>query len=224
MIKENIASINKRIAVSLARAGRDPACVMLVAVTKARPAEQIRQVIEAGITDIGENRLQEALVKYGKLEGVKWHMVGHLQANKVKEAVKIFDLIHSVDSLRLASAIDKHAYAINKTQDILVQVNTSGEPSKSGIKPDEAVEVIQGISRLRNINLKGLMTIAPVADNPEEVRPYFRELKGLLDKLNRQAVTRQPLHALSMGMTDDFEAAIEEGSTIIRLGRAIFEG
>ena len=154
---------------------------------------------------------------------IRWHMVGHLQTNKVKDAVKIFDLIHSVDSAHLAAEIDKQALKINKIQDILIEIKTSPEVTKSGIKPDEAIEVIKEIDKFKNINIKGLMTIAPLADDPQKARPYFRMLRELMDKINALHVTPNRLHVLSMGMTDDFEIAIEEGSTMVRLGRAIFE-
>jgi hypothetical protein len=150
-------------------------------------------------------------------------MVGHLQSNKVKDAVKIFELIHSVDSEELALEIDKQAAKINKVQDILIQVNTSGEESKFGLKPDEAIEAILKIRTLKNVAVKGLMTIAPLVDNPEKVRLYFRRLKELRDKIYELRVTSYESLALSMGMSDDFEVAIEELADIIRIGRAIYE-
>jgi len=223
MIKDNILEVKKRISLICARIHRDPDTITIVAVSKGRTAQQIEEVLKAGITDIGENRVQEALVKYNELSAgyalnaIKWHLVGRLQTNKVKHAVRIFDLIQSVDSLRLAEAIDKEAAKINKVQDILIEIKTSPEESKSGLKPDEAVKVIEESIKFKNMNIKGLMTIAPVVGNPEEARPYFKILRDLRDKMNE-------LRILSMGMTDDFEAAIEEGSNTLRLGRAIFEG
>lgn len=191
----------------------------------------MKEVVEAGITDIGENRVQEAVIKYkglitSKLENsraIKWHMVGHLQTNKVKGAVKIFDLIQSVDSVRLAEEIDKQADKINKIQDIFVEIKTSPEEGKFGLKPDEAIKVIKDIVRLKNINIKGFMTIATAGDDPEKARPYFRMLREFEDKINELRVTSYKLGVLSMGMTDDFEIAIEEGSNMVRLGRAIFD-
>jgi pyridoxal phosphate enzyme (YggS family) len=213
MIKENILKLKKQI----------PESASIVCVTKGRGVEQIKEAIEAGLTDIGENRVQEAILKHKALSTIdyrpstiKWHMVGHLQTNKAKEAVKIFDLIQSVDSLRLAKEIDKEAAKINKTQDTLIEVKTSPEATKFGIKPEEAIELIKEMSKFKNINIKGLMTIAPLVDNPEETRPYFRTLRELRDKINGSWI-------LSMGMTDDFKVAIEEGSNMVRLGRAIFE-
>lgn len=225
MIRENVLEVRERIAAACLRVKRDPDTVKLIAVTKNRSIEEIKEAIAAGVTDLGENRVQEALLKYEALKGpaTEWHMVGHLQTNKVKEAVRVFDLIHSVDSPRLAEEIDKQAAKINKIQDILVEVKTSAEATKFGLKPDAATGFIQEISGLKNINMMGLMTIAPVVGNPEQARPYFRELKDLRDNINLSSVLCSPLSILSMGMTDDFEIAIEEGADIVRVGRAIFE-
>ena len=230
MIKENILKIRERIFSACSKSGRGSGQVTVIAVSKNRAVEQIEEAAASGIDDIGENKVQEALLKYKKFTAItgawsiKWHMVGHLQTNKAKEAVGIFSLIHSVDSLHLALAIDKEAARIKKVQDILVEVNTSGEAAKFGIKPDEAVEVVKEIAKLKNIRIEGLMTIAPVVNNPEEARPYFRRLKDLRDKINQSGVAGYELRVLSMGMTDDFEAAIEEGSNMVRIGRAIFGG
>jgi hypothetical protein len=200
-----------------------------VAVSKARTPQQIEEVIQAGISDIGENKVQEALIKYNQLRAmgyelraIKWHMVGHLQTNKVKDAVGIFDLIHSVDSVHLAQEIDRQAVKINKIQNILIEVKTSGEATKFGLRPEEVIAVIKEMAPFKNIDIKGLMTIAPIADSPEKTRPYFRTLRELKDEINRSSLTKSPLSVLSMGMSDDFEIAIEEGSNMIRIGRAIF--
>jgi len=228
-VRNNIGKVKERISSACAKAGRDPNSVTIVAVTKNRTVEEIEEVKAAGITDIGENRIQEALVKYCDKrlaisdKRVNWHLVGHLQTNKVKEAVKIFGLIHSVDSLRLAQEIDRQAAKINKVQDMLVEVNTSGEASKFGLKPDETIEVIKAISRLKNVNINGLMTIAPIVDNPEKARPYFKILRELRERIYERRTTNYERRILSMGMSDDFEVAIEEGATIVRIGRAIFE-
>jgi pyridoxal phosphate enzyme (YggS family) len=227
MEKENILTIRQRIARASSNINQDPGRITVVAVAKGRALEQIKEVIEAGITDIGENRVQEAVLKYDSVRATpyavqpKWHMVGHLQTNKVKDAVRIFDLIQSVDSLRLAEEIDKHASRTGKTQNILIEIKTSSEDSKSGLNPDGAIEVIKVIGKLKNINILGLMTIAPLAADPEDVRPYFRKLKELLNNLNLILNTQYSI--LSMGMTDDFEVAIEEGANMVRLGRAIFD-
>jgi hypothetical protein len=225
MIEENIRKIKERVALVCSRVDRDPAAITIVAVSKGRSVQEIEEAAAAGITGIGENRIQEAALKYKELTGaqIKWHLVGHLQTNKAKDAVKIFDLIQSVDSPHLAVEIDKEAAKINKVQDILIQVNTSGEVTKFGLKPDAAVEVIKEITGLKNISIKGLMAIAPLSDNPEQTRPYFRALRELRDKLVQLWTVDCGLWTLSMGMTDDFEVAIEEGATMLRLGRALFE-
>ena len=228
MIKENVSSIRKRIALVCSKFNRDFNSITVVAVSKGRVSEQIKEAFEAGITDIGENRVQEALTKYNSVlrtpysVQTRWHMVGHLQTNKVKEAVRIFDLIHSVDSIRLAKEIDKESAKINKIQNLLIEVKNSPEATKFGLKPDEAVRVMKEIAELKNISIKGLMTIAPLLDDPQQRRPYFRRLKELLEEINSVHSTQYPLQILSMGMTDDFEVAIEEGSNMLRLGRAIF--
>lgn len=227
MIRENILRIKQRISCICSKINQDPNKITIVAVSKGRSPEQIKEAIAAGIMDIGENRVQEALSKYSDMQHatcnmrLRLHMVGHLQTNKVREAVKIFDLIQSVDSIRLAQEINKQAARMNKVQDILIQVNTSGETSKFGLKPDETIKVINEIVKLKNINIKGLMAIAPLVANPEEARPYFRQLRELLKNLSSILNTQYSI--LSMGMTDDFEVAIEEGANMIRLGRAIFD-
>lgn len=229
MIKENIDAIKKKIFLSCKKIDYDPGQVTLVAVSKGRTAEEIKEAIGSGIIDIGENRVQEAFLKYRQLQtpnsglpAIRWHMVGHLQTNKVKEAVKIFNLIHSVDSVRLIEEIDKQAAKINKVQDILLEIKTSPEVTKFGLNPREAVGVIKGSVKFKNICIKGLMTIAPVVSDPQQARPYFKMLRGLFNKINELRVTDYELRILSMGMTDDFEVAIEEGANMVRLGRAIF--
>ena len=222
MIQENLKKIREKNELACKKAKRSSEEITIVAVTKQVSIDQIREVLKLGIKDIGENRIQEAVLKHNAIGsvGIKWHLVGHLQTNKVKEAVKIFDLIHSVDSIRVAEEIDKQASNINKIQDILVQVNASLEASKFGIKPQEAIEIIKEIAKLKNLNIKGLMTVAPIVDNPEQARPYFRMLRELKDRINQ--LTNNQLTILSMGMTDDYQVAIEEAATMIRLGRAIF--
>lgn len=238
MIQKNIQRLKDSIGAVCQRAQRDPDSITILAVSKARPSAQIKEVIEAGIADIAENRVQEAVQKYQELYGLKlrtpnlkWHMVGHLQSNKVKEAVKIFDLIHSLDSQRLAEEIDRQSAKIGKLQDVLIQVNTSGEQSKFGLGIKEAGQAIKQITRLDNINVVGLMTIAPFGGGPGQARPFFKMLRELKDMINQQWINKdalpsdsQGLRILSMGMSDDFEAAIEEGSNMLRIGRAIFEG
>ncbi|MDD5281177.1 MAG: YggS family pyridoxal phosphate-dependent enzyme [Candidatus Omnitrophica bacterium] len=215
MIKENILRVKERIDVVCGRIKVDPQKITLVCVTKGRPVGEILEAVNSGLRHLGENRVQEAREKYAQLAGVDWQMIGHLQLNKVKEALKIFSLIHSVDSIELARKINEQAAKINKIQDILIEVKTSPEVTKSGFNPDLLSAASKEILSLNNLNVKGLMTIAPIADNPEEARQYFSKLKALRDTLN-------PSWILSMGMSDDFEVAIEEGADMIRLGRAIF--
>jgi len=217
MLKENLARLKLRIADACARINKDADKITLLCVTKGRSVSQIKEAAGLGLKNIGENRVKEALEKFKEIPGVSWHMIGHLQSNKVKEAVRIFDLIHSVDSLALAEEIDKHAAGLGKIQDVLLEVKTSPEAAKFGILPFELAEVHRQVIKLRSIKVKGLMTMAPLVSNQEEARPCFAKLKQLRNELNPQWV-------LSMGMSDDFEVAIEEGADIIRLGRAIFEG
>jgi len=231
MINDNIAKVKERIVASCVRAGRNPAEITIVCVSKDRTVEQIKQALVAGLTDIGENRVQEALLKFRHLTPnsqhltpIRWHMVGHLQTNKVKDAVRIFDLIHSVDTLHLAQEIDKQAAKIGKVQDVLIQVNTAKEPGKFGLSVNQVLSVIQEMAKLKNLCIKGLMTIAPLVDDAEKARPYFRLLRELKETAHNIKTIPCELNILSMGMTNDFEVAIEEGATMIRLGRAIFEG
>ena len=215
MIADNLSAVRDRIAKCCEKTGRPADSVRLVAVTKQATVAQMEEAIKAGAVVFGENRVQDAIAKYSAIgSAAEWHLIGHLQTNKVRDAVRIFSLIHSVDSLKLAQAIDKEACKIQKRQKILIQVSTSGEESKFGISPGELPDFIREASDYPNIIIEGLMTIAPAAEDPEAVRPYFRALKELIDKTD--------YHTLSMGMTDDFEAAIEEGATLVRVGRAIF--
>jgi len=227
MVQDKIAQIKERISAACSRSGRNPAEVTILAVTKNRTVEQINEILNTGLSAIGENKVQEALLKLSAISfqrsSVSLQMIGHLQTNKAKDAVKIFDLIHSVDSLRLVREIDKQAWEINKIQAILIEVNVSGEVTKYGINPEELQGLVDSICGLRNVRLAGLMTIAPVVDDPEDVRPYFKKLRELRDKIYQSSITNHQLPILSMGMTDDFEVAVEEGATIVRIGRGIFE-
>lgn len=216
MIKENIEKVRQRVFEVCARIKADPNQIKILCITKGRSVGQILEVVSAGINHLGENRVQEADQKYKLISGAHWQMVGHLQSNKVKEALGIFDLIHSVDSVSLAQEINKQALKIDKIQDILLEVKTSPEVRKFGFKPEVLVEVYEEVIKLENVKIKGLMTIAPLVENANETRIYFAKLRQLRDKLN-------PGWLLSMGMSSDFEVAIEEGADIIRLGRAIFE-
>ena len=216
MIKDNIRKLRQRIADACLKANIDPGKITIVGISKGRTVLQVQEAVEAGLSEIGENRLQEALEKFRQISGVVWHMVGHLQSNKAKDAVKIFSLIHSVDSIDLAGEINKQAVRANKIQDILLEVKTSPEATKFGIAPQAVGRTCTEIFKFKNLNLKGLMTIAPIVSNKEESRPYFACLRRLKEEFN-------PGWLLSMGMSDDFEIAIEEGADIIRLGRAVFE-
>jgi hypothetical protein len=216
-IAERVAHVRQRVERAAERAGRSPAEVTIVAVSKGFPPSAIDEVVVAGIADVGENRVQEASAKIvalrPSLEGpITWHLVGHLQTNKAKTALELFDIIHSVDSLHLAQVLSHPDRA--GPLPILLEVNMAGEASKFGLPPSEAAAAAQAIARLPRLDLRGLMTVAPFVSDPETVRPVFRELRRLRDALG--------LPELSMGMTDDFEVAIEEGATLVRIGRAIF--
>ncbi|MEQ8161405.1 MAG: YggS family pyridoxal phosphate-dependent enzyme [Smithellaceae bacterium] len=222
-IAANIEKIKQRIAAACSRAGRDPHSVELMAVTKTVSTERILQAVDAGITLLGENYVQEAREKQELLGGsARMHLIGHLQTNKAKYAVRLFDCVHSVDRLELAQELNKRAKAVNRILDILIEVNVSGEQTKNGVSPAQVRELIGRIAGLENLSVRGLMTMAPYSDDPETSRPYFQALRQLRDDIAREEIPRVQMAELSMGMTDDFEVAIEEGSTIVRIGRAIF--
>ena len=224
MIAENLKAVTQRISRSCEKCGRSADAVKLVCVTKEADLAEIEEVLALDVKDIGENRVQDAMVKYRAIGGrAVWHLIGHLQTNKVRDAVMISSLIHSVDSLRLAEAIDREAKRIGKVQDVLIQVNTSGQESKFGISRDEVRPFFEKAALCPNINITGLMTMAPEVDDPEKARPCFRKLRELRDEFNEIRNTKYEIRILSMGMTNDFEVAIEEGSTMIRVGRAIFD-
>ncbi len=223
-IRENLLQIQDRIAVAAERSGRDPHSIGLVAVSKTKPVSLILEAIDAGITDIGENRVQEAKSKYDQVgRPVKWHLVGHLQTNKVKQTLQIFDLIHSVDSLRLLAEIDRRSTQLNRQTEVLIQVNTSTEPSKYGIEPDQTLDFIESALTYAHVRIKGLMTIGAFLPNPEAVRSMFVLLRRLKEKILAQQLPDVDMEYLSMGMTNDFEVAIEEGANLVRIGTAIFE-
>ena len=223
-MKERLERIKQRIAAAARSCGRDAPDVRLVAVSKTMNAQRVAQAIAAGAEILGENYIQEARDKFNALydRPVKWHFIGHLQSNKAKYAVRMFDLIHSVDSFKLAKALDKEASKHDKVQDILIQVNISREETKSGIDATEAIELVSQISRLENIRVQGLMTMPPFFDAPEQARPFFRELARLRDRIAAIDIPGVQMAELSMGMTGDFEVAIAEGATLVRIGTAIF--
>jgi PLP dependent protein len=217
----NLREVERQIADACTAAGRHRDAITLIAVTKTHPAAVIVEAAKIGMTDIGESRVQEAEEKFAQIGHVgKYHLVGHLQANKVKRAVSLFDVIHSVDSLKLAEAICKRAGELNKAIDCLVEVNTSGESQKHGIDPADAPELIRQIFPLPHIRLVGLMTVGPLTDDQEQVRESFRMLKHLL--FRGQDIVGPQFSDLSMGMSGDFGLAIQEGATMIRLGTILF--
>ena len=222
-IKSNIEYVNELKNAAAEKSGRTGEAVLLVAVTKLHSPEEINEAIDAGVTDIGENKVQEILDKYDKVKPVRWHLIGHLQTNKVKYIIDKVCLIHSVDSLHLAKEIDKRAAQHDLTMDILVQVNSAEEESKFGVTTEETDQLIEDIAQqCPNVRIRGLMCIAPFEENPDDAKPYFAQVKKIYDKYAAKKTDRIDFSYLSMGMTNDFEAAIEEGSNLIRVGTAIF--
>jgi pyridoxal phosphate enzyme (YggS family) len=223
-VKEKIAPIIEKIQQTAVSCGRDPETIRLVAVTKTVPPEIIRQAMNAGLKIFGESYIQEASAKIEAIndKNVSWHFIGHLQSNKAKIAVRYFDLIHSVDSLNLAEALNRQAEGIHKIQNILVQVNISGEFTKSGTAAEEAIALVNAIRWMENLSVKGLMTIPPFFDQPEKARPYFKALADLKNQIKNESPPGSDINELSMGMSGDFEVAIEEGATLVRIGTAIF--
>lgn len=222
-IKNNLETINKKIKKAALKVNRNFREIKLVAVTKTATIEQIKEAISTGVKIIGENKVQEAKEKYQILTAdIEWHLVGHLQTNKVKYAIEIFDFIHSVDSIRLAKEIDKRSLQFGKITNVLVEVNISGEETKYGIKPERVEPFLKEISEFSRIRVRGLMTIAPIVEDKEEVRPYFRKLRELSKEIKSKNIKNVKMDHLSMGMTDDFEVAIEEGANMVRIGRGIF--
>ena len=223
-ITQNIEEIRSRMAEAAKRSGRDPEDVLLIAVTKLHEPDEIEEAIAAGVTDIAENKVQEIQKKFDQIRpAVNWHLIGHLQTNKVKYIIDKVVMIHSVDSVHLAQEIDKRAAAAGKTMDVLLQVNAAHEESKFGLDPKDVPQVMQDIlATCPNVKIRGLMHIAPWSDDPEEIRPYFKEVKDLFDTLAAVDHPNADFRYLSMGMSHDFETAIEEGSNIVRIGTSIF--
>ena len=219
----NLERVRATVAEAARRSGRSPSDITLVAVSKTVPVELVKIAYNLGVTHFGENRVQDALPKIAAFHpmGVYWHMIGHLQSNKAGKVVTSFDSVQSVDSLHLAETLNQHAAEMGKRLPILLQVNVSGEASKEGISPTEVPALAHQIVALPALEVQGLMTIAPLVEDPEEVRPVFRILRELRDQLQNE-VSEGAWQHLSMGMTDDYRIAIEEGATIIRIGRAIF--
>tara|TARA_Y100000310_G_C20515436_1_gene730936 strand:+ start:203 stop:853 length:651 start_codon:yes stop_codon:yes gene_type:complete len=211
-IKEKVAKLRNEI----------PGTITLVAATKKRTSEEIQEALAAGITHVGENYVQEAEEKKPTLKEATWHLIGHLQTNKVKTAVKLFDIIETVDSEKLAKEISKQAKEINKTMTILIEINSGKEESKNGILPEQALELIKAISELKNIKIEGLMTMAPLKEDPELARPFFKATKQLFEEIKALSIENIEMKTLSMGMSHSYKIAIEEGATEVRLGTILF--
>ena len=223
MLKDNFETVEKNVANACARAGRDRSEVTLIAVSKTKPVEMLREVYDAGSRDFGENKVQEICEKYDKLPSdIKWHMIGHLQRNKVKQVIDKVTLIHSVDSYRLAQEISVQAQKKGLSIPILIEVNIAGEESKFGISADDTIQLVEEIAALPNLKIQGLMTIAPYVVDPEENRLYFRQIKQLSVDIKNKNIDNVSMDILSMGMTGDYEVAIEEGATMVRVGTGIF--
>ena len=223
MLSENLRDVEKKIEDACKRSNRDPKEVTLIAVSKTKPVEMLQEVYDAGARNFGENKVQEIMDKYDHLpQDIHWHMIGHLQRNKVKYIVDKVQMIHSVDSLRLAETIDKEAKKKNVTVPILIEVNVAEEDSKFGLSLEEVTALAEEISKLSNVRVCGLMTVAPFVEDPEENREVFRSLKKLSVDIAAKNINNVTMSVLSMGMTNDFEVAVEEGATMVRVGTAIF--
>lgn len=223
MIHENLSKVRERIAVAARRAGRNPDDVVLIAASKGVDMERLNEGLSAGIRVLGESKVQEAMPKLQTLGNkAEWHFIGHLQSNKVKYVVGAFTLIHSVDSIELSEEINSRAEKIGMVQNVLLEVNISGEKGKFGIMPDKVNAITKASSGLKHISLRGFMTVPPYSDDPEDTRPYFRTLRELRDNAILTGICAGDCRELSMGMSGDFEVAIEEGATMVRVGTAIF--
>jgi len=222
-IRERLVRVRERIARAAERAGRNAEDITLIAVSKTFDTATVQQAVDAGARDLGENRVQEAITKVSTVKGdIRWHLIGHLQSNKARQAVEAFDVIHTIDSSQLADRLDRIAGEIARKPDVLVQVDLAHEATKSGADETELPAIVEALDSARNLEFRGLMTLPPLFDSPEKTRPYFRRLREILDELNSRRATQRKLTELSMGMTGDFEIAIEEGATMVRVGTAVF--
>lgn len=222
-IRKNLETVGTKIKTAAESCGRSAEEITLVAVSKTRTPEEINTAIDAGVTDIGENKVQEIMDKYDAIKPVRWHMIGHLQTNKVKYIIDKVNMIHSVDSLKLAKEIDKRAKAHGLVMDVLVQINPAEEESKFGVSIEEAGDLVREIlDTCDNIRIKGLMSVAPIAEDPRDVKPYFDGVKAKYDELAQIDDPKLNFECLSMGMSHDFQVAIEAGSNLVRVGSAIF--
>ena len=223
MLKDNYEAVKNNIEQACMRSNRDLSEVTLIAVSKTKPVPMLQEIYDAGARDFGENKVQELCQKYEELpQDIRWHMIGHLQRNKVKQVVGKAALIHSVDSYRLAQEISLQAQKQNITVPILIEVNIAKEESKFGIAKEDTIQLVEEIAELPNLTIQGLMTIAPFVDDPEDTRLYFREIKQLSVDIKNKNIDNVTMDVLSMGMTNDYEVAIEEGATIVRVGTGIF--
>ncbi|GBF11964.1 YggS family pyridoxal phosphate-dependent enzyme [Tepidibacillus sp. HK-1] len=224
-LKENVLNVKERIRFACERSGRDPKEIQLIAVTKYLDIDQTKQVLDFGLDHIAENKVQQVLKKYEVLKDQgTWHFIGHLQTNKVKQLLGKFDYLHSLDRFSLAQEINKRAKLQNLKVQAFIQVNISGETTKSGLAPEELLEFVEKVRLLDSIRIVGLMTMAPFVEEKEVIRPIFRRLRELRDEINDNGILGYTIHELSMGMSNDFEVAIEEGATFIRLGTVLFKG
>jgi hypothetical protein len=222
-VADNIRRIRETMAEAAHRSGRPASAVRLMAVTKTVDDDRILTAIGAGVEILGENYVQEAKRKIDKMGNpCEWHMIGRLQTNKAKYAVRLFDMIHSLDRIELAQELDRRARAAGRVMKVLIEVNVAGEETKTGIPLASASDLVRAVAPLENLSIQGLMTMPPWFDNPEEARPFFRALRELRDRITAEVIDRVEMRELSMGMTGDYAVAIEEGSTIVRIGRGIF--
>jgi pyridoxal phosphate enzyme (YggS family) len=223
-VTENIRRVREVIAEAALKAGRNPADVKLMAVTKTVDDDRILEAIETGLNIIGENYVQEGRRKIEKLgrAGVQWHLIGYLQSNKAKYAVKLFDMIHSVDRLSLAQELDRRSGASGLITKVLIEVNVSGEETKSGVKREGAIALVREAAKFEHLSIRGLMTMPPWFDDPEDARPFFVSLRELRERIEAEGIGNVRMDELSMGMTGDYRVAVEEGATIVRIGRGIF--
>jgi len=222
-VEENIRAIKQKIAAAAGRAERRPEEIKLMAITKTVPDELVRQAVAAGVDMIGENYVQDAQRRIEKVATtIPWHFTGHLQTNKARYAVRLFSMIHSLDRIDLARELDRRAGEARRKIEVLIEVNIGGESTKSGVRPENLIPLIRETADLAHLSIRGLMTIPPWSADPRETRPFFRELRQLRDSIIKENIPNVEMAELSMGMSDDFETAVEEGATIIRIGRAIF--
>ena len=223
-IQERLARIRDRVARAAQRVGRGPEEITLIAVSKTVDPSTVQLAADVGVRDLGENRVQEAIGKFQQVKagGLKWHLIGHLQSNKARQAVSTFDFIHTIDTVDLAQRLDRIAGEEGKRPVVLVQVDLAHEPTKSGADEADVPEIVEALGSAENLDFRGLMTIPPFVDEPEQSRGYFKRLRELLENLNQDRAPQRLLTELSMGMSNDFEVAIEEGATMIRVGTAIF--